>query len=229
MSSASNVGTLSTGGSIVSGLTNGRVYPLTVTVNDTTNSTHSAALPFDVVVGSGRSDSNGNDTIKLDAGSGNLGISATMPTIVYGLNGKDTIDATGMTANVWFVGGPGADTMTGGTGINSYIYAAQSESGSSSIDTITNFLHGFDKIDFSALALTNTAVSNTTNGSFANGNTTGFFSSQGTGIGIVAQHVRGAEQVYVDVNHDGNLTTSNDMIIHLNSITANLTNTDFIV
>jgi hypothetical protein len=229
MSSASNVGTLSPGGSVVSGSTNGRVYPLTVTVNDTTNSTHSAALPFDVVVGSGRSDSNGTDTIKLDAGSGNLGISATTPTIVYGLNGKDTIDATGMTANVWFVGGPGADTMIGGTGINSYIYATPSESGPSSIDIITNFLHGFDKIDFSALALTNTAVANTTNGSFANGNITGFFSSQGAGIGIVVQHVRGAEQVYVDVNHDGNLTTSNDMIIHLNSITANLTNTDFIV
>ena len=57
----------------------------------------------------------------------------------------------------------------------------------------------------------------------------GLFSSQGTGIGIVAQHVSGAEQVYVDVNHDGNFTTSNDLVIHLNSITANLTNTDFIV
>jgi hypothetical protein len=197
MSSASNVGTLSTGGSVLSGLTNGRVYPLTVTANDTTNSTHSTALPLDVVVGSGQSGSNGNDTIKLDSGSGNLGISATTPTIIYGLNGNDRIDATGMTADVWFIGGPGADTMTGGTGINSYIYAAQSESGSSSMDTITNFRHGFDKIDFSALAPTNTAVANTntTNGSFASGNTTGLFSSQGTGIGIVVQHVSGAEQV----------------------------------
>jgi hypothetical protein len=229
-SSASNIGTLSTAGGIVSGLTNGRVYALTVTANYTTNSTHSAALPFDVVVDSGQSGGNGNDTIKLDTGSGNLGISATTPTIVYGLNGNDKIDATGMTANVWFVGGPGADTMTGGTGINSYAYAAQSESGSSSKDTITNFRHGFDKIDFSALALSNTAVANTPiNGSFANGNTTGLFSSQDAGTGIVVQHASGAEQVYVDVNHDGNFTTANDIIIHLNSITASLTSTDFIV
>jgi hypothetical protein len=215
--------------STVGGLTNGRVYPLTVTANDTTNSTHSAALPFDVVVGSGQSSSNGNDTIKLDTGSGNLGISATTPTIVYGLNGNDKIDETGMTASVLFVGRPCADTMTGGTGINSYAYAAQSESGSSSKDTITNFRHGFDKIDFSALALSNTAVANTINSPFANGNTTGLFSSQGAGTGIVVQHASGAEQVYVDVNHDGNFTMANDIIIHLNSITANLTSTDFIV
>src|SRR5262249_39569303 len=76
MSSASNVGTLSTAGSMVSGSTNGRVYALSVTANDTTNSTHSAALPFDVVVGSGQSSSSGNDTIRLATGSGNLGINA---------------------------------------------------------------------------------------------------------------------------------------------------------
>ena len=127
MSSELNVGALSAGSNIVSGLTNGKVYPLTVTVNDTTNSTHSAALPFDVVVGSGQSGSNGNDTIKLDTGSGNLGINATTPTIVYGLNGNDTINAIGMTANVWFVGGPGADKMTGGNGVDTYLYAASGE------------------------------------------------------------------------------------------------------
>ena len=121
--------------------------------SDTTNSTHSAALPFDVVVGSGQSSSNGNDTIKLDTGSGNLGISATTPTIVYGLNGNDKIDATGMTANVWFVGGPGADTMTGGSGVDTYLYAATSESKpcNGNFDTINNFAPGTDKIDFSGV------------------------------------------------------------------------------
>jgi hypothetical protein len=159
MSSASNVGTLSTGGTLVSGSTNGRLYPLTVTANDTTNSTHSAAMPFDVVVGSGQSGGNGNDTIKLDTGSGNLGISATTPTLVYGLNGKDKIDATGMTANVWFLGGPGADTMTGGSGVDAYVYATTGESkpGSGNFDTINNFVPGTDKIDFSAVSGLNAA------------------------------------------------------------------------
>jgi hypothetical protein len=232
MNSASGNGTLSTTGSTVSGVTNGRVYLLTVTANDTTNSTHSAVLPFDVVVGSGQNSSSGNDTIKLAAGSGNLGIGATTPTIVYGLNGKDTIDATGMTANVWFVGGPGPDTMTGGGGVDTYLYAAagESKSGTGNFDTINGFVQGTDKIDFRALFLTaNTGVANTNPGSFTSGNTTGLFSSQVAGTGIVVQHAGGAEQVYVDVNHDGNFNTGSDMMIHLNGITAPLANTDFIV
>jgi hypothetical protein len=229
MNSASGNGTLSTTGSTVSGVTNGRVYSLTVTANDTTNSTHSAALPFDVVVGSGQSSSSGNDTIRLATGSGNLGINATTPTIVYGLNGKDTIDATGMTAKVWFVGGPGADTMTGGGGVDTYLYASAGESrpGAGNFDTINGFVHGTDKIDFLALSLA-TGVANTNPGSFTSVNTTGLFSSHGTGTGIVVQQVGGAEQVYVDVNHDGNFNTNSDMMIHLNGIT-NLANTDFIV
>jgi hypothetical protein len=167
MSSASNVGTLSTSGSTISGLTNGKVYALTVTVNDTTNSTHSAALPFDVVVGSGQSGSSGNDTIKLETGSGNLGISATTPTIVYGLQGNDSINATGMTSHVWFVGGPGADNMTGGSGANTYLYAAVTESGQgSAADTITNFHAATDIIDTTAIA-TITAVQ----GALANSST----------------------------------------------------------
>jgi hypothetical protein len=233
MSSASGNGTLSTTGSTVSGVTNGRVYSLTVMANDTTNSTHSAALPFDVVVGSGQNNSSGNDTIKLAAGSGNLGISATTPTIVYGLNGKDTINATGMTAKVWFAGGPGADTMTGGGSVDTYLYASAGESrpGTGNFDTINGFVQGTDKIDFSALSLTltSTGVANTNPGSFTSGNTTSLFSSQGTGTGIVVQHAGGAEQVYVDVNHDGNFNTNSDMMIHLNGIAAYLTNIDFVL
>ena len=93
-------------------------------VNDTTNGTHSSSLPFDIVV-----DALDSNTITLH-GSGSLGIAASTPTIVYGLGGEggDTINATGMTANVWFVGGEGADTMTGGSGVNTYLYADQSDS-----------------------------------------------------------------------------------------------------
>ncbi len=111
-----------------------KVYALTVTVTDTTNGGRTSALPFDVVV-----DNATGNTIKLESGIGNLGISAATPTIVYGLNGNDTIDATSMTANVWFVGGQGADTITGGTGVNRFLYGSAGESNPSGKDTITNF------------------------------------------------------------------------------------------
>jgi hypothetical protein len=128
------------------------LYALTVTVNDTTNHTSTSALPFDVVVGT----TNVGATINLHTGSGNLGIAATTPTIVYGMI-DGTISASGMTANVWFVGGTGQQVMTGGTGQNVYLYADVSESDNglefgSGPDTITNFTHGRDVIDFAPMS-----------------------------------------------------------------------------
>jgi hypothetical protein len=221
ISSTSNVGTLSTGGNTVGGLTNGKVYPLTVMVNDTTNSTHSAALAFDVVVGSGQSGGSGNDVIKLDIGSGNLGISAATPTIIYGLNGKDTIDATGMTANVWFVGGPGADTMTGGSGVDTYLYAAIGESkpGNGNFDTINSFAHGTDKIDCSAISGLNAAtvtVLTTTPSSIA-GHTIDLVQSGGN-TEVYANAGWGTETVPAQANMEIHLVgvslTATDLILH---------------
>jgi len=138
-SSSGNIGTLSTGGSNVSA-GNG-VYALAIQVNDTSNGTHSAALPFDVWVGTGK-----GDTVTLATAEG----STNTPTIAYGLGGNDTINAGGITAPVWFVGGTGADTMTGGSGGNTYLYAAVTESGQGlAADTITNFKAVSDKFDFS--------------------------------------------------------------------------------
>ena len=119
-----NFFTANNGAGGLTGSSGGTVYALTVQVDDTTNSTNSGPLPFDVVVGS-----SGNNTINLETGAGNLGIAPTTPTIVYGLGGNDTIVATGMTAPVWFVGGAGSDTMTGGSGVNAYLFAAVSEFG----------------------------------------------------------------------------------------------------
>jgi Bacterial Ig domain len=229
MSSADNIGTLSTGGTIVSGSTNGRVYALTVTANDTTNSTHSAALPFDLVVGNGQSSSNGNDTIKLDTGSGNLGISAITPTIVYGLNGGDKIDATGMTASVWFVGGPGADTMTGGSGVDTYLYAATSESkpGSGNFDKISNFQpsgSNHDLIDFgSIVGLPNIDAAHTSAVQGLIGN----------GVQVLAGHVAwsttgisGQTIVYGNTSTHSENQGSTDMEIHLIG-TLTLNSADF--
>lgn len=49
-------------------------------------------------------------------------------------------------------GGGGADTLTGGAGADRFAYRAASESRSNAADTITDFMHGSDKIDFTNIA-----------------------------------------------------------------------------
>ena len=89
----------------VTGSTSGTVIALAVTVNDTTNGTHTT-VTYDVVVGT-----DGGDTIN---------VSNTLPTIVYGLqisnNHTDTITASG-SAPVWIV--DGGNGLSGGGNGNS--------------------------------------------------------------------------------------------------------------
>ena len=79
----------------------------------------------------------------------------TTPTIIYALTGNDSISASGMTANVWFVGGAGSDTMTGGSGSNSYLYAAvadlETPNEGSNLDQITDFNPARDIINFAGM------------------------------------------------------------------------------
>ena len=146
-----NSGVLSTENTDLTGSSGGKVYALTVAVDDTTDTTNSGPLPFDVVIGS-----SGYNTINLETGLNNLGISAAIPTIVYPLNGTDTVNATGMTADVWFVSGVGSDTMTGGRGVNTFLYSSVSDSETPNEgrtpDTITNFNAATDIISFAAMA-----------------------------------------------------------------------------
>ena len=146
-----NSGVLSTGNTDLTGSSGGKVYALTVAVDDTTETTNSGPLPFDVVIGS-----SDYSTINLETGLNNLGISAATPTIVYPLNGTDTVNATGMTADVWFVSGVGGDKMTGGSGVNTYLYSSVSDSKTpnegGTPDTITNFNAATDIISFAAMA-----------------------------------------------------------------------------
>jgi hypothetical protein len=142
LSSSSNQGTLSTGGNAVAANT---VAALSVQVNDVSNGTHSGPLPFDIVVGS-----SGADTINLST----LGIAPITPTLVYGLAGNDTLNGSGMSGQMWFIGGAAADTMTGGTGPNTYLYAATGDSTPAAFDIITNFNTALDKIDLTGTGTT---------------------------------------------------------------------------
>lgn len=103
-------------------------------------------MPLGVVVGS----ANG-DTINLASLTGSLG--TALPELVYGLGGADAINGSGMSSNLWIVGGAGADTMTGGSGPNDYIYGATSDSTATAMDLITNFNTAADVIDLRGLGI----------------------------------------------------------------------------
>ena len=133
-------GNLTAGKSAVFGAAGGRLYALTVTANDTTIAKSPAPVPLDVVIGG-----SSGDTIDLAALSGSL--AAATPTFVYGLAGGDTILGAGMTGHLTIAGGLGADTMTGGSGGNTYVYGAASESSPGAMDIVTNFQVVMDSID----------------------------------------------------------------------------------
>ena len=147
LSGSGSKATLAAGASGVAGSTNGALYALTLTATDQTSGSVSPASPLDVVVGSG-----GSDTVSLATLSGSLATST--PTFVYGLAGSDRIDGTGMTGRLWFEGGAGADTMTGGSGVNDYLYGSASESALAAMDVITNFHASGDVIDLTGLGST---------------------------------------------------------------------------
>ena len=139
LATANKVATLSTGASIVAGAAGGKLYALTVTAKDTTSGNSAPPTAIDVVVGGAS-----GDTIAL---SSMAGIVAAAPTFIYGLAGADSLNATGLTGKVWFDGGAGADTMTGGSGVNDYEYGAMSDSTATAMDIITNFRVGIDIVD----------------------------------------------------------------------------------
>ncbi len=156
---AHNVATLSAGTSGVAGAANFDRYALTLTATDTTAGNSSPAVPVNVLVGS-----SGSDTVNLSLLSGIL---PSAPTFIYGLGGNDTINGKGMTGKLYIDGGAGADTMTGGSGGNDYLYSAVSDSTRSAMDIITNFVTATDLIDLTGLGIALNYVGKDTSTSLA--------------------------------------------------------------
>lgn len=145
LSTANNAATLSAASTGVAGQAGGALFGLTVTATDQNTGGTSPANPLDVIVGSAA-----GDTINVASLSASVG--AATPSFVYGLAGNDRIDATGMSGKLWLAGGAGADTMTGGSGANDYLYGAASDSTASVMDVITNFHAATDTIDLTGLS-----------------------------------------------------------------------------
>src|SRR5262249_50800267 len=116
-------------------------------------------------------------------------------------------------------GGDGGDTLTGGPGNDTFVFAAVADSIPAAPDVITDFFHGQDKLDFSAIDA-NTA---------AKGNQAFLFAGQNASV--VANSVSWFESgsdtiVQADVNGD---TTAADLTVVLTGIHHNLTASDFLL
>ncbi len=137
----SNTATLSVG---KYGLPGGYLFALNVTATDTTTGVSTSAQPINVIVGGASADS-----VPLAQIVGSSAVSA--PMFVYGLGGNDVISGTGMTGSLWIDGGLGADKLTGGSGINHYLYTNAADSTATSMDVIANFSASRDLIDLTGL------------------------------------------------------------------------------
>ncbi|MBB3522951.1 choice-of-anchor Q domain-containing protein [Rhizobium sp. BK456] len=93
-----------------------------------------------------------NDVLTGGNGGGN---------VLTGGAGADKLD--GGAGNDVLIGGAGKDIMTGGTGEDKFILKAPTETGSGlNRDVITDFQHGIDKIDLSAIDANGSAAGNGT-------------------------------------------------------------------
>jgi Ca2+-binding RTX toxin-like protein len=70
--------------------------------------------------------------------------------VIFGNGGSNTLDGQGGDDTIR--GGGGADTLIGGTGGDRFVFASVSDSTVASHDTISDFVHGVDIIDTSAIS-----------------------------------------------------------------------------
>jgi hypothetical protein len=143
-----------------------------------------------------------------------------------GTTGNDIINGNGGTDTI--VGGAGADKLTAGSGKVTFAYNAASDSTPAAADTITDFRHGFDKIDF-----TNIAGINATGGvPQFQGNITGNGNLTLNAHSVAYLEVGGNTQVLVNTTNVAETVTTTDthaanMEITLVGVHLGLTSTDF--
>ncbi|PZV33107.1 VCBS domain-containing protein [Mesorhizobium kowhaii] len=230
ITSQSDSGLFSIAGNTLSStdLSPSKAYSITVQatqVGDPGGALYQYSETFQVLTGS-----NGNSTDNLsnpvggdDILYGNGGADS-----IFGLAGNDTLfgqggndTLNGGDGNDRLVGGVGPDTLTGGAGSDTFYYGptvTDSAPGAGNFDTITDFVHGVDKIDLSSID------ANTGSGGDQ------AFLIGGSNIATVANTITWSEAggntiVHVDVN--GNTTA--DLQITLTGVGLGLTASDFVL
>jgi Ca2+-binding RTX toxin-like protein len=181
----------------------------------------------------------GTDTVSYALAQGgvtvNLSVAGPQETFGAGIDTLTNIEnVTGSAFADTLIGNGGANVLTGGAGgdtlsghapgainptdANTFAYTATTDSGLGvgNFDTITDFVAGLDKIDFSALSgLGNALVSTNTAPTTIDANTLLAYASGGNTI-LYANHTAAAEAI-----------TSADMEIHLTGVT-NLSDNDIL-
>ncbi|MDF8333296.1 VCBS domain-containing protein [Novosphingobium cyanobacteriorum] len=154
----------------------------------------------------------GND--KLYGGSGNdnllggplTGNPADNDTL-YGGSGSDTIN--GGDGNDAIYGGDFGDNLTGGIGADTFYYLSSNDSSIFLPDTITDFVHGSDKIDLSAVY----------------SGTLGFGGAAGSAFNVNVSELGGKTVIQIDTNG----LQGSDMVINLTGTGLGLTASDFVL
>jgi Ca2+-binding RTX toxin-like protein len=185
--------------------------------------------------------SSGTDTILLTATSADLNIAANSQIVnvqivsaataasgvvidlshqvdgftIVGSNQSDTIK--GSSGADAIKGGGGGDALTGGGGNDTFIYTttADSKPGLGNFDILSNFTHGSDKIDFSAITSLTTVASATSFPSSIAAHTIEIVTSGGN------------TAIYANASNASETASSIDMEIHLTGVT-HVTSTDII-
>jgi Ca2+-binding RTX toxin-like protein len=145
--------------------------------------------------------------------------------VLTGLAGNDTLNGgagadtlVGGAGNDTLVGGSGADILTGGLDADRFVFSALGDSAPGAPDSITDFTHGTDLIDLSAIDA-NTSLS---------GNQAFVFSGQNANVvplSVTWFESGGNTIIRADVN--GNTTA--DFMITLTGTNHNLSASDFIL
>jgi YVTN family beta-propeller protein len=145
---------------------------------------------------------------------------------LVGTSGNDIINGNG--GNDRITGGLGADTLSGGSGKDTFAFNAISDSTPSSHDTITDFSHGQDKIDFTNIAGINASGGVPT----FQGNLTGSGNLTLNPHSVAYIEVSGNTLVLINTTNAAEIVTSSNvsaanMEIDLVGTNLHLTSTDF--
>ena len=138
--------------------------------------------------------------------------------LVFGDAGINTLD--GQAGNDVIQGRGGADTLIGGAGADQFVFATVADSTIANHDTITDFVHGADTIDTSAIAGV-TSVQGLLSGSAqVDAHSIGWLQSGANTIVYVnssttAQNQGAADMEIVLTNVTANTLTSQDFLLHI--------------
>jgi Ca2+-binding RTX toxin-like protein len=148
----------------------------------------------------------GNDSLLGEAGNDSL----------YGDAGNDSLN--GGAGNDILYSGTGADTLTGGANSDRFVFRGTTESAPSARDTVTDFVHGLDRFDFSGI---DARLASSGNQAFA-------FAGETAAVvpNAVSWHESGGN-TYIQADIGGNTTL--DFVVVLTGINHNLTASDFIL